>query len=87
MVFIGILLSFHVFIPYSVPQYVSSALITFVSAEVLEGNYRSLFSFLFSLVLIYREHKLVVQGLFSCIFCLHCALLDPNYPHSISVIA
>lgn len=38
LVCIGILLSFHVLIPYSVPQYVSSALITFVSAEVLEGN-------------------------------------------------
>uniref|UniRef100_A0A2N9JBA8 SPX domain-containing protein n=1 Tax=Fagus sylvatica TaxID=28930 RepID=A0A2N9JBA8_FAGSY len=44
MVFIGILLSFHVFIPYSVPQYVSSALITFVSAEVLEGVNLSLLS-------------------------------------------
>ncbi|KAE7997187.1 hypothetical protein FH972_001842 [Carpinus fangiana] len=44
MVCIGILLSFHVFIPYSVPQYVGSALITFVSAEVLEGVNLSLLS-------------------------------------------
>ncbi|KAJ4836135.1 hypothetical protein Tsubulata_022228, partial [Turnera subulata] len=36
MVCIGIILSFHVMIPYSVPQYVGSALITFISAEVLE---------------------------------------------------
>ncbi|XP_043715165.1 SPX domain-containing membrane protein At4g22990-like [Telopea speciosissima] len=41
---IGILLSFHVFGPYSVPQYVCSALITFVSAEVLEGVNLSLLS-------------------------------------------
>ncbi|WMV19747.1 hypothetical protein MTR67_013132 [Solanum verrucosum] len=34
---LGIVLSFHVVIPYSVPQYVCSALITFVAAEVLEG--------------------------------------------------
>ncbi|KAG5008329.1 hypothetical protein JHK85_026871 [Glycine max] len=38
MVCIGLLLSFHIMIPYSVTQYVGSALITFVSAEVLEGN-------------------------------------------------
>lgn len=44
LVCIGILLSFHVLIPYSVPQYVSSALITFVSAEVLEGVNLSLLS-------------------------------------------
>ncbi|XP_062157409.1 SPX domain-containing membrane protein At4g22990-like isoform X2 [Alnus glutinosa] len=44
MVCIGILLSFHVFIPYSVSQYVGSALITFVSAEVLEGVNLSLLS-------------------------------------------
>ncbi|XP_054784928.1 SPX domain-containing membrane protein At4g22990-like isoform X1 [Prosopis cineraria] len=37
MVCIGLLLSFHIFIPYSVLQYVGSALVTFVSAEVLEG--------------------------------------------------
>ncbi|KAJ8626481.1 hypothetical protein MRB53_019788 [Persea americana] len=37
IVCIGIILSFHIIIPYSVPQYVCSALITFVSAEVLEG--------------------------------------------------
>ncbi|MCL7023770.1 hypothetical protein MKW94_027539 [Papaver nudicaule] len=37
MVFIGILLSFHIISPYSVPQYVCSAFITFVFAEVLEG--------------------------------------------------
>nr|XP_023908970.1 SPX domain-containing membrane protein At4g22990-like [Quercus suber]XP_023908972.1 SPX domain-containing membrane protein At4g22990-like [Quercus suber] len=44
MVCIGILLSFHMFNPYSVPQYVGSALITFVSAEVLEGVNLSLLS-------------------------------------------
>ncbi|KAJ9706662.1 hypothetical protein PVL29_001909 [Vitis rotundifolia] len=37
MVLIGILLSFNLIIPYSVPQYVCSGLIMFVSAEVLEG--------------------------------------------------
>lgn len=37
LVCLGIVLSFHVVIPYSVPQYVFSALITFVAAEVLEG--------------------------------------------------
>ncbi|XP_059441581.1 SPX domain-containing membrane protein At4g22990-like isoform X1 [Corylus avellana] len=37
MVCIGILLSFHIFSPYTVPQYVCSGLIMFVSAEVLEG--------------------------------------------------
>ncbi|XP_012439609.1 SPX domain-containing membrane protein At4g22990 isoform X2 [Gossypium raimondii] len=44
MVFVGILLSFHVIIPYSVPQYVCSGLIMFVSAEVLEGVNLSLLS-------------------------------------------
>ena len=38
MVCLGIVLSFHTLIPYSVPQYVGSALLTFVSAEVLEGK-------------------------------------------------
>ncbi|XP_070026652.1 SPX domain-containing membrane protein At4g22990 isoform X2 [Nicotiana tabacum] len=37
LVCLGIVLSFQVIIPYSVPQYVCSALITFVAAEVLEG--------------------------------------------------
>ncbi|KAG6634150.1 hypothetical protein I3843_12G098500 [Carya illinoinensis] len=37
VVCIGILLSFHIINPYSVPQYVCSGLIMFVSAEVLEG--------------------------------------------------
>ncbi|EHA8586710.1 SPX domain-containing membrane protein [Cocos nucifera] len=41
---IGIILSFHVTRLYSVPQYVCSALITFVSAEVLEGVNLSLLS-------------------------------------------
>ncbi|KAJ4954928.1 hypothetical protein NE237_011711 [Protea cynaroides] len=41
---IGILLSFHVLGRYSVPQYVCSALVTFVSAEVLEGVNLSLLS-------------------------------------------
>lgn len=44
MVCIGILLSFHVRIPYTVFQYVGSALLTFVSAEVLEGVNLSLLS-------------------------------------------
>ncbi|OWM64692.1 hypothetical protein CDL15_Pgr010450 [Punica granatum] len=44
MVCVGILLSFQIMIPYSVPQYVGSALITFVSAEVLEGVNLSLLS-------------------------------------------
>ncbi|KAL8495395.1 hypothetical protein ACS0TY_019514 [Phlomoides rotata] len=44
VVCIGILLSFHLIIPYSVPQYVSSALVTFVAAEVLEGVNLSLLS-------------------------------------------
>ncbi|XVF10686.1 hypothetical protein REPUB_Repub07fG0203900 [Reevesia pubescens] len=44
MVCIGILLSFHVVIPYTVPQYVCSGLIMFVSAEVLEGANLSLLS-------------------------------------------
>ncbi|KAH7512839.1 hypothetical protein FEM48_Zijuj12G0132600 [Ziziphus jujuba var. spinosa] len=39
-----IVLSFHILIPYTVPQYVGSALITFVSAEVLEGVNLSLLS-------------------------------------------
>ncbi|KAJ6943379.1 hypothetical protein NC652_008987 [Populus alba x Populus x berolinensis] len=37
MVCIGILLSFHIISPYTVPQYVCSGLIMFVSAEVLEA--------------------------------------------------
>ncbi|XP_074563267.1 SPX domain-containing membrane protein OsI_21475-like isoform X2 [Curcuma longa] len=37
LVLLGILLSFKVTGTYAVPQYVSSALITFVAAEVLEG--------------------------------------------------
>ncbi|CAN6562748.1 unnamed protein product [Malus baccata var. baccata] len=44
LVCIGILLSFHVLIPYSMAQYVSSALLTFVAAEVLEGVNLSLLS-------------------------------------------
>lgn len=36
MVCLGIVFSFYVAIPYSVPQYVFSTLITFVVAEVLE---------------------------------------------------
>ncbi|XP_040987962.1 SPX domain-containing membrane protein At4g22990-like isoform X2 [Juglans microcarpa x Juglans regia] len=37
IVCVGVLLSFHIINPYSVPQYVCSGLILFVSAEVLEG--------------------------------------------------
>ncbi|XP_030492438.2 SPX domain-containing membrane protein At4g22990 isoform X2 [Cannabis sativa] len=44
MVCLGIVLSFQIVVPYSVPQYVGSALITFVSAEVLEGVNLSLLS-------------------------------------------
>ncbi|XP_009590690.1 SPX domain-containing membrane protein At4g22990-like isoform X2 [Nicotiana tabacum] len=44
MVCLGILLSFNVVIPYSVPQYVCSGLLLFVSAEVLEGVNLSLLS-------------------------------------------
>ncbi|XP_073133174.1 SPX domain-containing membrane protein At4g22990-like isoform X1 [Henckelia pumila] len=43
-VLFGILFSFHLIIPYSVPQYVCSGLIMFVSAEVLEGVNLSLLS-------------------------------------------
>ncbi|XP_071692268.1 SPX domain-containing membrane protein At4g22990-like [Rutidosis leptorrhynchoides] len=44
VVCLGILMSFHVVIPYSVPQYVISGLIMFVAAEVLEGVNLSLLS-------------------------------------------
>lgn len=44
IVCIGIVLSFKVGIPYTVPQYIISAVITFVSAEVLEGVNLSLLS-------------------------------------------
>uniref|UniRef100_A0A2P2LL54 SPX domain-containing protein n=1 Tax=Rhizophora mucronata TaxID=61149 RepID=A0A2P2LL54_RHIMU len=44
MVCIGILLSFNVIFPYTVPQYVFSGLVMFVSAEVLEGVNLSLLS-------------------------------------------
>ncbi|XP_047082293.1 SPX domain-containing membrane protein OsI_08463 isoform X2 [Lolium rigidum] len=44
MVLIGIAASFHFTSSYSVPQYVTSAIITFVFAEVLEGVNLSLLS-------------------------------------------
>ncbi|XP_049399284.1 SPX domain-containing membrane protein At4g22990-like isoform X1 [Solanum stenotomum] len=44
MVCLGILMSFQAIIPYSVPQYVCSGLLMFVSAEVLEGVNLSLLS-------------------------------------------
>ncbi|XP_004298733.1 PREDICTED: SPX domain-containing membrane protein At4g11810-like [Fragaria vesca subsp. vesca] len=44
LVFLGIVLSFNVIIPYTVAQYVVSGLIMFVSAEVLEGVNLSLLS-------------------------------------------
>ncbi|CAL5331526.1 unnamed protein product [Camellia sinensis] len=44
LICLGIILSFHIIAPYSVPQYICSALITFVSAEVLEGVNLSLLS-------------------------------------------
>ncbi|ERN19411.1 hypothetical protein AMTR_s00069p00161800 [Amborella trichopoda] len=37
LVLVGIVFSFHVINPYTVVQYVSSALLTFVACEVLEG--------------------------------------------------
>lgn len=39
LVLLGIVLSFQFTSSYTVPQYVCSALITFVAAEVLEGKY------------------------------------------------
>ncbi|WJX71338.1 hypothetical protein P8452_55340 [Trifolium repens] len=44
MVCIGVLFSFHLFIPYTVGQYICSGLLLFVSAEVLEGVNLSLLS-------------------------------------------
>lgn len=44
MVLVGIIFSFHITSSYTVPQYVCSALITFVAAEVLEGVNLSLLS-------------------------------------------
>ncbi|KAF4369514.1 hypothetical protein CsatB_003904 [Cannabis sativa] len=44
LVCLGILLSFHIIIPYTVVQYVCSGLILFVFAEVLEGVNLSLLS-------------------------------------------
>lgn len=43
-VFIGLILSFNIFVKYTVLQYVSSGLIMFVAAEVLEGVNLSLLS-------------------------------------------
>ncbi|KAF6144269.1 hypothetical protein GIB67_024496 [Kingdonia uniflora] len=44
VVCIGIIFSFHIISPYSVPQYVCSGFITFIFAEVLEGVNLSLLS-------------------------------------------
>ncbi|PRQ17851.1 putative SPX domain, major facilitator superfamily [Rosa chinensis] len=44
LVFIGIVISFNIIIPYTVAQYVVSGLVVFVSAEVLEGVNLSLLS-------------------------------------------
>nr|VDD29483.1 unnamed protein product [Brassica oleracea] len=44
IVFVGILFSFNLFVPYTVPQYVISGLVMFVAAEVLEGVNLSLLS-------------------------------------------
>ncbi|KAI3822176.1 hypothetical protein L1987_09760 [Smallanthus sonchifolius] len=44
MVCLGIVASFHIIIPYTVTQYVTSGLVMFVSAEVLEGVNLSLLS-------------------------------------------
>jgi hypothetical protein len=46
---VGIIFSFKVTSTYSVVQYVVSALVTFVSAEVLEGKQDSIFSSMFLL--------------------------------------
>jgi hypothetical protein len=43
MVLIGIAASFHFTSSYSVPQYVTSAIITFVFAEVLEGKNQTIY--------------------------------------------
>ncbi|KAK4803012.1 hypothetical protein SAY86_001215 [Trapa natans] len=44
LVCIGIVMSFHLIVPYTVAQYVCSGLVMFVSAEVLEGVNLSLLS-------------------------------------------
>lgn len=44
VVCLGVLLSFHILTPYSESQYICSALMTFVAAEVLEGVNLSLLS-------------------------------------------
>ncbi|XP_062026463.1 SPX domain-containing membrane protein At4g22990-like [Rosa rugosa] len=44
LVFIGVVISFNIIIPYTVAQYVASGLVVFVSAEVLEGVNLSLLS-------------------------------------------
>ncbi|XP_024986160.1 SPX domain-containing membrane protein At4g22990-like [Cynara cardunculus var. scolymus] len=44
MVCLGIIANFHIIVPYTVTQYVTSGLIMFVSAEVLEGVNLSLLS-------------------------------------------
>ncbi|KAL8543797.1 hypothetical protein ACS0TY_004379 [Phlomoides rotata] len=44
VVFLGVMFSFNFLIPYSMPQYVSASLLTFVAAEVLEGVNLSLLS-------------------------------------------
>lgn len=53
MVLLGIVLSFQVIIPYSVPQYVISGLIMFVSAEVLEGKIS-----IFSSLIVQNQHPI-----------------------------
>lgn len=54
LVFIGIVMSFHIIIPYSVAQYVVSGLVMFVSAEVLEGDIFYLIQFIFRLFLYFK---------------------------------
>ncbi|KAL1569008.1 SPX domain-containing membrane protein-like protein [Salvia divinorum] len=44
VVFLGIVFSFNIIVPYSVPQYIVAGLVMFVSAEVLEGVNLSLLS-------------------------------------------
>ncbi|XP_027357723.1 SPX domain-containing membrane protein At4g22990-like isoform X4 [Abrus precatorius] len=51
MVLLGVLLSFHIIIPYSEPQYIFSGLLLFVSAEVLEGKILFCFTILLFMII------------------------------------
>ncbi|XP_045811619.1 SPX domain-containing membrane protein At4g22990-like isoform X1 [Trifolium pratense] len=68
MVCIGVLLSFHVIIPYTVLQYVCSGLLLFVSAEVLEGNL--LFFFTYGIIAnIQHAVKYLIRNRASVFYC------------------